>query len=195
MGCSLPGSSIHGIFQARVGVVCHFLLQRIFPTQGSNLGLPHCRQTLYHLSHQGNQDSILKNKNIILLTKICIVKAMVFPVVKFGCEKWTIKKGEQRRLDVFELWCWRRLENPFDSKIKPVNPKGNQLWIFIGRIDIEVEAAIAWPCDVKCELIGKKTLCLEWLKAEGEEGDRGWDDWMARDREAWSAAVHGVAKG
>ena len=60
--------------------------------------------------------------------KICLVKAMVFPVVMYGCESWThIKKAERQRMDVFELWCWRTVVNPLDSKeIKPVNPKGNQ---------------------------------------------------------------------
>ena len=64
---------------------------------------------------------------IILLRKVCILKAMVFSVVMYGCENWTIKKAKHQRIDAFELWCWRRLESPLDSKeIKPVNPKGNQ---------------------------------------------------------------------
>ena len=75
-----------------------------------------------------NLDSILKSINISLLTKVCIVKVMAFPVVMCGCESWTIKKGECQRIDAFKLSCWRRLlESPLDSKeIKPVNPKGNQ---------------------------------------------------------------------
>ena len=69
-------------------------------------------------------------------TKVRLVKAMVFPVVMYGCEGWTIKTAEHRRIDAFELWCWRRLfENLLDCKIKPVNPKGNQSLIFIGRTD------------------------------------------------------------
>ena len=73
-----------------------------------------------------NLDSIVKSRNIILPTKVCIVKAMVFPVVMYGCERWTIKKTECQRIDAFKLWCWRRLLSPLDSKdIKPVNPKGN----------------------------------------------------------------------
>ena len=73
-------------------------------------------------------DSILKSRDIILLTKVSIVKAMVFPVVMFGCESWTIKKTEHRRIDAFELWCFKKtLESRLDSKeIKPVHPKGNQ---------------------------------------------------------------------
>ena len=73
-------------------------------------------------------DSILKNKDITLPTKFCLAKGMVFPVVMYGCESWTVKKAECQRIDAFELWCWRRLlESPLDCKeIKPVNPKGNQ---------------------------------------------------------------------
>ena len=74
-----------------------------------------------------NPDSVLKSRDINLLTKIHIVEAVVFPVVMDGCESWTIKKAEQSRIDAFELWCWRRLLSPLDSKeTKPVNPKGNQ---------------------------------------------------------------------
>ena len=74
-----------------------------------------------------NLDRILKSRDITLLTKVHIVKAMVFSVVMYGCESWTIKKAECQRIDAFELWCWRRLESPLDGKeIKPVNLKGNQ---------------------------------------------------------------------
>ena len=74
-----------------------------------------------------NLDSILKSRDITLSTKICIVKAMVFPVVMYGCESWTIKKPEHQRIDGFELWGWRRLLRvPWTKEIKPVNPKGNQ---------------------------------------------------------------------
>ena len=74
-----------------------------------------------------NIDSILKGTDITLPTKVRLVKAMVFPVVMYGCESWTIKKAEHQRIDAFELWCWRRLfESPLDHKeIKPVRPKGN----------------------------------------------------------------------
>ena len=74
-----------------------------------------------------NLDSILKSRDITLPAKVHLVKAMVFPVVMYGCESWTIKKAEHQRIDAFELWCWRRLESPLDYKeIKQVNPKGNQ---------------------------------------------------------------------
>ena len=75
-----------------------------------------------------NLDNILKSRAVTLLTKVHLVKAMVFPIVLCGCESWTIKKAEHRRIDAFELWCWRRLfESPLDSKeIQPVHSKGNQ---------------------------------------------------------------------
>ena len=74
-----------------------------------------------------NLDSIFKSRDITLLTKVHLVKAMVFPVVIYGCESWNIKKPEHQRIDVFELWCWKILESPLDCKeIQPVHPKGNQ---------------------------------------------------------------------
>ena len=100
---------------------------------------------------------------------------MVFSVVVHGCESWTIKKAERRRVAAFELWCWRRLLNPLDYKeIKPVNPKGNRPWIFIGRTDVEGEAPTLWPPYVK-----SWPWCWGRLRARGEGGDRGWDGWMA----------------
>ena len=74
-----------------------------------------------------NLDNILESRDVTLLTKVHLVKAMVFPVVMYGCEIWTVKKAEHRRIDAFKLWCWRRLKSPLDSKeIQPVLPKGNQ---------------------------------------------------------------------
>ena len=74
-----------------------------------------------------NLDSIFKSRDITLSTKVCLVKAMGFPVVMYGCESWTIKKAEYRRTDAFKLWCWRRLLSPLDCKeIQPIHPKGNQ---------------------------------------------------------------------
>ena len=103
-----------------------------------------------------NLDSVLKSRDISLLTKVHIVKAMVFPVVMYGCESWTIKKAEHQRIDAFELWCCRRLlQRVLCKEIKPVNPKGNQPCIFIGRTVAEAEAPILWPPDVKSCLIGK----------------------------------------
>ena len=97
-----------------------------------------------------NLDSILKRRDITLPTKVRLVKAMVFPVVMYGCESWTVKKAEPRRIDAFELWCWRRLESPLDcQEIQPVHPKGDQSWVFIGRTNVEAETPILWPPDAK----------------------------------------------
>ena len=98
-----------------------------------------------------NLDSILKSRVITLPTKVCLVKAMVFPVIMHGCESWTVKKAERRRIDAFELWCWRRLSRvPWDCKeIQPVHPKGDQSWVFIERTDAETETPVLWPPHVK----------------------------------------------
>ena len=106
-----------------------------------------------------NLDSILKSRDITLLTKVCLLKAMVFPLVMYGCGSWTIKKAEYRRIDAFELWCWRRLLRvPWTARrsnqsilkeIQPVHPKGDQSWVFIGRTDAEAETPIIWPPDMK----------------------------------------------
>ena len=97
-----------------------------------------------------NLDSILKSRDIASSTKVHLVKAMVFPIVMYGCESWTIKKAKRRKIDAFELWCWRRLLSPLDCKeIHPVHPKGDQSWVFIGRTDVEAETPILWPPDGK----------------------------------------------
>ena len=88
-----------------------------------------------------NLDTILKSRDINLSTKVHLVKAMVFPVVMYGCESWTIKKAECRRIDAFELWCCRRLLRvPWTARrSKPVYPKGDQSWMFIGGTDVDAE--------------------------------------------------------
>ena len=98
-----------------------------------------------------NLDSILKSRDITLPTKVHLVKAMVFPVVMYGCESWTIKKAECQRIDAFELRCWRRLLRvPLDCKeIQPVHPKGDQSWVFTGGTDVEAETPEVWPPDAK----------------------------------------------
>ena len=91
-------------------------------------------------------DTILKSRDITLLTKVHLVKAIVFPVVMYGCESWTIKKTECRRIDAFELWCWRRLLRvPWTAKVQPVHPKGDQSWVFNGVHSAEAETPIIWP--------------------------------------------------
>ena len=102
-----------------------------------------------------NRDSIFKSRDITRPTKVHIVKA-VFPVVMYRCESWAIKKAECRRIDAFELWCWRTLESPLDCKeIQPVNPKRNQPSVFTGRMVAEAEAPILLPSDAMSRLIGK----------------------------------------
>ena len=97
-----------------------------------------------------NLDSILKSRQITLPTKVHLVKAMVFPVVMYGCETWTIKKAEHQRTDAFELWRWRKLMRvPWTAEIQPVHPKGNQSLMFIGRTDAKAETPILWPPDAK----------------------------------------------
>ena len=98
-----------------------------------------------------NLESILKNRDITLPTKVHLVKAKVFPVLMYGCESWTVKKAEHQKIDAFELWCWRRLlESPLDCKeIQPVHPEGDQSWVFIGRTDAEAETPILWPPHAK----------------------------------------------
>ena len=104
-----------------------------------------------------NLDSLLKSRDITLPTKVHLVKVMVFPVVMYGCESWTIKKGW-----ALKNWCFwslileKTLESPLDYKeIQQVYPKGNQFWIFIGRTDAEAETSILWPPDMKNWLIAK----------------------------------------
>ena len=104
MDCSLPGSSVHGIFQARVlewGAIAFSRDQTMVEVIKRHLLLGRKAMT--------SLDSILKNRDITLLTKVHLVKAVVFPVVMYGCESWTIKKAKHQRIDAFELWCWRRL--------------------------------------------------------------------------------------
>ena len=127
MDCSPPSSSVHGNSPGKsTGMGCCALFQGIFPSQGLNPGLLHCRWILYQLSDQGSLDSILKSRDIFP-TKVHIVKAMVFPIVMYRCASWTIKKVVRQRIDAFELCCRRTLESPLDSmEIKPVSPKGNQ---------------------------------------------------------------------
>ena len=96
-----------------------------------------------------NLDNILKSRDITLPTKVHLVKAMVFPVVMYRCESWTVKKAKCQRIDAFELWCWRTLESPLNcKKIQPVHLK-DQSWVFIGRTDVEDETPRFWPPDTR----------------------------------------------
>ena len=123
-------------------------------------------------------DSVLKSRDITLLTKVHIVKAMVFPVVMYGYEKL-----DHKECWVPKNWCFqivvreKTLESLLDcKKIQPVNPKGNQPWIFIGRTDAEVEAPVLWQPDGKTHW--KRPWFWERLRAGGEGGNRRWDGWI-----------------
>ena len=97
-----------------------------------------------------NLDSIFKSRGITLPTKVRLAKAVVFPVVMYGCESWTVKKAERQRIDAFELWRWRRLESPLDCKeIQPVHSEGDQPWDFFERTDAKAEIPVLWPPHVK----------------------------------------------
>ena len=108
-------------------------------------------------SYDQPRQHILKQRHSSA-NKICLVKAMVFPVVMNGCESWTITKVECWRIDAYELWCWRRVFRiPWTARrSEPVHPKGNQSWMFIGRTDVETEMPIFWPPDAKNWLIWKE---------------------------------------
>ena len=98
-----------------------------------------------------NLDSIFKSRDITLPTKVRLVKAMVLPVVMYGCESWTVKKAECRRIDAFELVVLEKtLESPLDCKeIQPVHSDGDQPWDFFGRTDAKAETPVLWPPHVK----------------------------------------------
>ena len=102
-----------------------------------------------------NLESLLKSRDITLPTKVHPFKAMVFPIVMYGCESWIIKKLSAKEMMLLNGGVGETLESPLDYKIKPVNPKGNQSWIFVGRTDAEAEAPILRPPDVKNWLIWK----------------------------------------
>ena len=137
-----------------------------------------------------NLDSILKSRDITLPTKVHLVKAMVFPVVKYGCESWTMKKPEHWRIDAFFFnWCFwtvvleKTLESPLDSKeIQPVHPKGNRSWLFISRTDAEAETPILWLPNVKNWFIGKDPDAgNDWRQEEKgmtEDEMVGWHHWL-----------------
>ena len=148
-----------------------------------------------------NLDSILKSRDITLPTKVYLVKAMVFPVVMCGCDNWTIKKAECQRIDVFELWCWRRLlrvpwtaRRSNQSNLKEISPEYLLEGLML-KLKLQYFGHVVQRADSL-----EKTLKLG--KTEGRR--RGWqrmrwldgitDSKNMKDREAWCAAVHGVAK-
>ena len=129
-------------------------------------------------------------------TKVCLVKAMVFPVVMYGCESWTIKKGLKNRC-FWTVVLEKTLEGPLDCKeIQPVHPKGDQSWMFIGRTDVEAETPILWPPDAKSWLIGKDPDAgKDWGQEEKgttEDEMAGWDHRLDEHGFGWIPGQGGL---
>ena len=126
-----------------------------------------------------NLDNILKSRHITCLTKVHLIKAMVFPVVLYGCESWMKKKAEPWRIDAFELWSWRRLLRSLDSKkIKWVNPKEINPEYSLERLMLKLKLQYFGHMTQRANSL-EKPWSWEKLRAGGEEGNRGWDSWMA----------------
>ena len=138
-------------------------------------------------------DSILKSRDITLQTKFCVVKAMVFPIVMYGCESWTIKKAERWRIDAFELWCWRRLLSvPWTAKrsnqpiLKEINPEYSLAGLML-KLKLQYFGHLMQRTDSFA-----KTLMLGKIEGGREGDDRGWDGWMASPtRWTWVQASSG----
>ena len=173
----LPGSSVHRILQPRI-------LEWASSSYSQESSQPRNWTQVPTLQADSspseppakpmtNLDSILKSRDLTLLTKAHIIKATVFPVVTYRCESWTIKKVDRGRIDALKLWCWRRLLRvPWTARRSNQSIlKVSQPWIFSGRTDAKAEAPILWQTPDSW----KRYLCWERLRTKEEEGSRGWD--------------------